>query len=65
MSNPDMCPECGAMSMTPWSGQSARKCGICKRIEEKDRTVHVDCPCWTTGRYLWVEGCEEHPWSAT
>jgi hypothetical protein len=22
---------------------------------------HVDCPCWATGEYVWVVGCEEHP----
>lgn len=19
------------------------------------------CPCWATGKYVWVEGCEGHP----
>jgi hypothetical protein len=23
---------------------------------------HVDCPCWTTGSFKWVEGCSYHPW---
>ncbi len=66
MSNPDACPHCKAMSMTPWnSSMTARKCGICKMIQENGGRVHVDCPCWATGRYVWVEDCEGHPWSAT
>ena len=23
---------------------------------------HVNCPCWATGRYQRVEGCELHPY---
>jgi hypothetical protein len=22
---------------------------------------HIECPCWATGTYIWVEGCEGHP----
>ena len=22
---------------------------------------HLDCPCWATGKYVWVEGCAGHP----
>ena len=21
----------------------------------------VNCPCWKTGKYVWVEGCASHP----
>jgi hypothetical protein len=24
-------------------------------------TGHIDCPCWVTGKYVWVEGCAGHP----
>lgn len=23
---------------------------------------HVNCPCWATGTYSWVEGCKYHPY---
>lgn len=23
---------------------------------------HLDCACWSTGVFVWVEGCEWHPW---
>lgn len=25
------------------------------------RPGQIDCLCWATGRYVWVEGCPSHP----
>jgi hypothetical protein len=22
---------------------------------------HIECPCWATGKYIWVAGCAGHP----
>jgi hypothetical protein len=27
----------------------------------REVVVHPDCPCWATGRYVWVDGCPGHP----
>ena len=24
----------------------------------------VNCPCWSTGRYVWTAGCIHHPWES-
>jgi hypothetical protein len=23
---------------------------------------HINCPCWKTGKFVWVDGCKDHPW---
>lgn len=46
-----------------------RDCLLCGRIEYTTITrpgppIPVfarSCPCWATGVYVWVEGCEGHP----
>lgn len=33
-----------------------------RMLEEELRSRGiVPCPCWATGKYVWVEGCEGHP----
>jgi hypothetical protein len=34
-------------------------CLIFRREEIPDSIC--DCPCWKTGKYVWVEGCKGHP----
>ena len=44
------------------------KCWFTKRAQfyRKQQAAavqrHIDCPCWATGEYRRVEGCEHHPY---
>lgn len=30
-------------------------------ILTSDGSVRADCQCWKTGRFIWAEGCDGHP----
>jgi len=63
MTNPETCTNCNKGNVSPWSsGMTARKCGVCKMIQERSGEFHVDCPCWATGVFVVGKGCELHPW---
>lgn len=65
MINPDNCPSCHKQGVSPWTRltkTAARTCDYCRFLEEKTPApTHVDCPCWVTGKFVWVEGCDGHP----
>ena len=34
-------------------------------VDGKEYTVsHINCPCWNTGTFVWVDGCKEHPYAS-
>jgi hypothetical protein len=35
--------------------------GLSSDVEPKMKDGHVDCPCWETGAFSWVENCIVHP----
>lgn len=32
------------------------------KTEKEHKQGHIDCPCWTSGRFKHVDSCTFHPW---